>query len=274
MDWKSYEETTKYIYEQLGKSSNIEILGWGNSCKVTGKSGVQHQLDVLTSHSDGIHSYRTAIECKYWKHKVQKDTVTKLAEILEDAQLEKGVIVAKSGFTPDAITFAKYKNISLVELREPIDDDWEGCIKDVAIEMNFLMPDIHDYEFIQAPKGTQEKSEPMQFYGLTSDIIIHTPDGLSRSLHQITEEKLNTESDLKEGTKTFSVSFPDDSSLSIPQSDKRESIQEIRFKFTQKSVKQKIEIRGGDYVSMIMYSIFENKRFVMASDGEIRASEP
>ena len=56
MNWKSYEEIVKCIYEQLGQSANIKILCWGKTCKVKGKSGVNHQIDVLTSHSDGIHS--------------------------------------------------------------------------------------------------------------------------------------------------------------------------------------------------------------------------
>jgi hypothetical protein len=65
MDWETYEETTKYIYETLGEQVSIKIVGHGRKFKVEGKSGVKHQIDVLTSHSDGIHEYLTAIECKY-----------------------------------------------------------------------------------------------------------------------------------------------------------------------------------------------------------------
>ena len=147
MNWQSYEETVKDIYEKLGES-NIEILGWGPDCKVRGRSGVDHQIDVLTSHGDGIHSYRTAIECKFWSKKVSKDAITKLSGIIEDARIEKGVIVSKSGFTPDAVQFARYKNIGLVELREPVDEDWKDRTR--AIHMNFIfrIPEVYDYEFI------------------------------------------------------------------------------------------------------------------------------
>ncbi len=69
LDWKKYESITKYIYETLGNESGVAIEGYGNNCKVEGKSGDNHQIDVLTKHSDGIHNYRTAIECKYWKKK-------------------------------------------------------------------------------------------------------------------------------------------------------------------------------------------------------------
>ena len=47
LDWKTYESITKYIYETLGEKSGVKIKGYGNRCKVPGKSGVIHQIDVL-----------------------------------------------------------------------------------------------------------------------------------------------------------------------------------------------------------------------------------
>ena len=266
MNWNSYEEIVKCIYEQLGKSANIEILCWGRTCKVKGKSGVNHQIDVLTSHSDGIHSYRTAIECKHWDVKVPKDPIAKLAEIIEDAQIEKGVVVSKSGFTPDAVALAKYKNISLVELREPVDDDWEGKIKDIDIDISFLNPDIYDYEFIQ--ERTEDKSKPKQFRLLPSEVIIHTPEGKSISLHELTNRKISTNKTCEE-EKAYSVPFPSGTTLSFPEHEARVSIKEIRFKVRYNTIKQKIKICGEDYVAMIMYSIFENKQFFISRDGEV-----
>lgn len=36
-------------------------MHWGRSCFVEGPSGVPHQIDVTTAHSDGVHRYRTGI---------------------------------------------------------------------------------------------------------------------------------------------------------------------------------------------------------------------
>jgi len=142
LDWKVYEQVTKYIYQTLGEKAGVKILGHGNDCKVIGKSGVEHQIDVLTSHSDGIHTYKTAIECKYWKDNVNKDIIMKVAEIIEDAAINKGVIVSKNGFTQDAITFAKYKNIGLIELREMREEDWEGRPRIQHIKSSIHRPEI------------------------------------------------------------------------------------------------------------------------------------
>lgn len=118
LNWKAYESITKYIYETLGKESHVNIEGFGASCKVIGKSGVSHQIDVLTSESDGTHTYKTAIECKYWNKKVNKDTVMKLWTIMTDSAIERGIIVSRNGFTPDARKFANHYNIELIQLRE------------------------------------------------------------------------------------------------------------------------------------------------------------
>ncbi|UOB18669.1 restriction endonuclease [Abyssalbus ytuae] len=133
LDWKTYESITKYIYETLGKEFGVKIKGHGSTCIETGKSGVKHQIDVLTSHSDGIHTYLTAIECKYWKEKVNKDIVIKLAEIIQDCGINKGIIVCKNGFTQDGIDYAKHKNIELVELREIEENDLKENPKEIHI---------------------------------------------------------------------------------------------------------------------------------------------
>ena len=118
LDWKGYEKITSYIYNTLGSGYGIKILGYGADCKLKGKSNSVHQIDMLTEHTNGKNSYRTAIECKYWQKKVSKDTVMKLAAIIEDLNIEKGIIVSKEGFTPDALNFAQYKNIELIQLKE------------------------------------------------------------------------------------------------------------------------------------------------------------
>ncbi|MEO8771255.1 MAG: restriction endonuclease [Ferruginibacter sp.] len=118
MKWQAYEEVVKNIYKILGKKFGVSIVCFGSSCKKLGGSGVEHQIDVLTSHTDGVHTYFTAIECKYWDVKVNKDVVMKLNNIIFDCKFNKGVVVSKKGFTEDAIKFAEHSSVSLVELDE------------------------------------------------------------------------------------------------------------------------------------------------------------
>ncbi|WP_293942799.1 MULTISPECIES: restriction endonuclease [unclassified Sphingobacterium] len=123
INWQDYEAITKYVYESLGAQYGIKILGYGNTCKLSGKSGVTHQIDVLTEQFDGKKSIRTAIECKYCKEKANKDIVMKLSETMLDLGIEKGIIVCKSGFTKDTIMYAEHKGIKLVKLWEAGESD-------------------------------------------------------------------------------------------------------------------------------------------------------
>ena len=270
MDWESYEGIVKDIYEGLGEAVGIEIMCWGKGCRIEGKSGVNHQIDVLASHSDGIHSYKTAIECKYWNKKVNKDVVAKLSEIIEDAQIEKGIVVSRSGFTRDAVTFARHRNVGLVELRRPTDKDWIGRIKDIHILVHIWVPEVYNYVFL--PAATQNIQS---ISALTSDIFIQRPDGTSTSLDEITNGTLKNDTHLQRNEeRRHSVTFPDGSMLSVPTSNVRQPIKEIRFNVRYSHVpSEEIVIRGEDHVFMIMLAIFENKRFAISHSGEIRESE-
>lgn len=118
LNWEEYEAITKYIYGALGAQYGIKVKGYGRKFKIKGRSGLQHQIDVLTEQFNGERQLLTAIECKYWKKKVNKDIVMKLSETMLDSGIHNGIIVCKTGFTKDTLTFADYKGIKLVELRE------------------------------------------------------------------------------------------------------------------------------------------------------------
>ena len=285
MNWQSYEELVKDIYEKLGEPGNIRILCWGSTCKVQGKSGVSHQIDVLTSHSDGVHEYRTAIECKHWEKKVDKDPIAKLAVILDDTQIEKGVIVSQSGFTSDAEGLARSRNISLVELRSPLDADWNGLIKDIHIDVRIEIPECYDYEFIQ--EDFEDKGKSVQVQALNSEVFFHTVDGRSISLHKLTNSIPSTSgsgivytdalgfqwvelSSPEDEGKAYAVRFPEDTTLSFPTSDARARISEFRFKIRYNILTEKIAIYGEDYVSLVMHAKFENRKFAISPDGAIR----
>jgi len=147
LDWKIYESLTKYIYETLRKDYKINIEGHGQNCKIKGNSGVIHQIDVLTSEFDGSHTYKTAIECKYWKKKVNKDTVMKLLSVINDSDIQRGVIVSRNGFTRDAQKFAEHHNIKIVELRESgkndnVQDEIEFGMLDLFFKININRPEV------------------------------------------------------------------------------------------------------------------------------------
>lgn len=211
MEWQDYEEITKHIYATLGEAHGVKIEGHGKDCKVIGKSGVEHQIDVLTNHSDGIHSYRTMIECKYWDQNVNKDVIMKVAEIVEDAGLNKGIIVSKNGFTPDAINYARYRNIGLVELRKPTDEDWKGRLRNIVVKMNMILPTLIECLFLITPE-TSFFPWMNSKLGMNAELLsIRNPDTPVKSIEECYSEFYNELSKRKRAkhTNNFFISQRD-----------------------------------------------------------------
>ncbi|MGH9132402.1 MAG: restriction endonuclease, partial [Ilumatobacteraceae bacterium] len=78
-----------------------------------GRSGARHEIDVLAEKSDGFTSFRLAVECKAWEHPVEKDVVAKLAHVLGDVGLHKGIVASKGGYRSGAAIAAEQLGIEI-----------------------------------------------------------------------------------------------------------------------------------------------------------------
>lgn len=76
------------------------------NARVPGRSGAVHEIDVLAEKDDGLTTFRVAVECKQWARPVEKEAVAKLAFVLEDTGLNKGIIVCPSGARSGALLAA------------------------------------------------------------------------------------------------------------------------------------------------------------------------
>lgn len=89
----------------------------GYACRrnavVEGRSGARHEVDVLAEKRDGVTGYRLAVECKAWSHPVDKEVVAKLAFVVHDLGLHKGIVVALCGSSLGAEQAARQLGIEL-----------------------------------------------------------------------------------------------------------------------------------------------------------------
>lgn len=273
LDWKIYESITKYIYETLGHQSGVTIKGYGQTCKVVGKSGVSHQIDVLTTHSDGINSYDTAIECKYWKTNVNKDVVMKVAAINEDAGISKGIIVSRSGFTKDGQEYAKFKNIGLVTLREWNENDQESTPKE--IELGFLQIKLNIIatrpKLLQIDLGNNRFLDVQDEFDLFN-YYIELKDGKRVQFYNyVTDFRLDIANQKKleiEMTKSYKVPESQLYRQGIHEAIEIDDII-ITGKLTQNDESKNLEFTLVDKVWLIMKSIFEEKTFSFSENGLI-----
>ncbi len=273
LDWKTYESITKYIYETLGKQSGVKIKGYGNDCIVKGKSGVSHQIDVLTTHSDGIHSYETAIECKYWKKKVNKDIVMKLVQILEDTRISKGIIVSKSGFTRDGIQFAKHKDIEIVHLREYEEKDLQDsshkieiATLDLKIKIHITRPEITSIDI-----GNNRKIEIKHEFDYF-DYIILLENGNQVPFYDYVNNFRKEIKLLNNKTKSLTRTYKiQGSKLLNRQTGEKIDLDEILFtgQITESDDNRNLKYTIVDKVWLLMKSIFEERTFSFLENGLI-----
>ena len=273
LDWKTYESITKYIYETLGMQSGVTIKGYGSTCIVKGKSGVSHQIDVITSHTDGSHTYETAIECKYLKEKVNKDVVMKLVQILEDTGISKGIIVSKSGFTRDGIQYAKHTNIGIVHLREYEEKDLQGNSRQIDIATLDLNMKIHRTrpEITSIDIGDNRKIEIKHEFDYL-DFTIILKNGNQVAFYDYVNDFRKQINRLNDKTKplTGKYKIPESKLLNRQTGEKRD-LDEILFtgQITECDEDRNLEYTIVDKVWLLMKSIFEERTFSFLENGLI-----
>lgn len=277
LDWKIYESITKYIYETLGKEFGVKIKGYGSTCKVIGKSGVTHQIDVLTSHSDGIHSYETAIECKYWNQKVNKDIVMKLAEIIHDCGINKGIIVCKNGFTHDGIEYAKHKNIELVELREIDDKDLnenpkEIYFADLLLRINTT---IRRTEILNIDIGDNRKIEVGDEFKYFDFIVMQENQSNKSLATYITEFRMDVNPNNEKTEKLTKHYEIPNGALYNKETKETLKINGITFTGQLKVTDDNRNLKFSlvDEVWLIMKSIFNERTFTFSESGLIKENK-
>lgn len=277
LDWKTYESITKYIYETLGKEFGVKIKGHGITCKLIGKSSVEHQIDVLTSLSDGVHTYLTAIECKYWKQKVNKDIVMKLAEIIQDCGINKGIIVCKNGFTQDGIEYAKHKNIELVELREIEEKDLNENPKEIHIgdfELH-IKSTIRRTEILNIDIGGNRKIEIKNEFDFFNFLVIRE-DKSYKSLTDYISEFRNDVNPENKITKKLTKHYKIPSGV-LYNRETSESLKIDGITFTGQLRKiddsRNLKFELVDEVWLIMKSIFNERTFTFSESGLIKENK-
>ena len=255
---QEYEIQAAALYQVLGEATGAKIAGYGATCRVEGKSGTRHQIDVLVEQSNGLQTIRTAVECKFWNKKVPQSVVSNLVTTLDDTGIVKGVIVSKEGFTSGAIALAKRYNIGLVEMREPLDKDWEGKIRRVHFRIVISVPEFTGVEIIQ--NGPLEGGEIRELTVTGQDIYITQPGREPETVDQV----LNHAPETTEKTdRSVELAFPPGTIAQVVGVDKIAPIDGIKYNVQYHVSEEGHIIRGDELVHMIVRGCRQNSERVV-----------
>lgn len=278
-DWEDYEELVRDIYEVLGQDSGVTIECWGRNCRVIGLSGSSHQIDVLTRHSDGLHEYRTAISCKYWEDPVGIGDLRELSDIVRDANLSRGIIVAKHGFTDPAHNYARSQNIGLVELRKPRPGDLPLAFEEIHLDITYERADIDNLRLalVSSEEWAEERGLREGVMGLrhlADRMVFETPGQQSKTLREIIRERSAEDPSLRD----YKYDFPEGSIVTVPDNPEEPIhgclVTDVIFT-VEHSPPMNVEsiIRPRDHIYMIMEALFEGRRYIITNDGRIVEQE-
>lgn len=106
----SLEKDVQRVYSYLLNMRDEGVVV-ANSVFMTGKSGVQHEVDVYYEFLRAGIRHRVAIECKDWATPVSKGQIQEFESKLRDIGNITGVVVSRNGYQSGANAFAKHWDI-------------------------------------------------------------------------------------------------------------------------------------------------------------------
>ena len=131
-----YELFVKEIYEYLNQADGLTDVEIQHDVKLKGASGVEHQVDIFWKFTIGGVYYKVAIECKDYRRPVSKEKIMAFHSVLTDIGNIHGIFASKMGYQKGAKEYAANYGIQLMEIRHPIESDWEGKIKDIHLSIH------------------------------------------------------------------------------------------------------------------------------------------
>lgn len=82
-----------------------------------------------------------AFQCRDWRNRIKQEHLYAFKAILEDIPgSPHGVYVTRTGYQKGARTVASVHGITVWELRQPAQSDWEGRVRDIVLQIKTASP--------------------------------------------------------------------------------------------------------------------------------------
>jgi len=120
MKSQEYEELVKNLLSTLLAKYNVEIIGYGEKCKIEGVCGHKHQIDVACR--DKEKHKLILVECKHWKSKIKIEYIMAFHGRIMDIQNKEkvgieGIMITTVGYQKGADKYANHYGIRLGKVK-------------------------------------------------------------------------------------------------------------------------------------------------------------
>jgi hypothetical protein len=191
-DGTEYELLTQRIYQLLLNKDGYNTVEVKHDVKVKGKSNVKHQIDVFWEFKMADVVHRVAIECKDYNSKISLGRIRDFHSALQDIGNIYGIMVTKVGYQSGVQDYAKHHGVGLKLLRNPIEEDWDGRLKKIVINIKMVVPQIRKRNIIVDEKWVKENipqekwTTRFEISGMADEVWIMDKDGNKiKNFHQL-----------------------------------------------------------------------------------------
>ncbi|MBA4074663.1 MAG: hypothetical protein C0508_06435, partial [Cyanobacteria bacterium PR.023] len=130
-----YEQLTQVIYQDLLQKEGDDKTRVLHNQKMKGRSGVEHQIDVLWRHKKAGIEHTVIFECKNYGTALTLEKVRNFFAVLHDLGNCQGQMVTKTGYQSGAAAFAEFYGIGLKLVRKPTEEDWTGRLRTICVNL-------------------------------------------------------------------------------------------------------------------------------------------
>jgi hypothetical protein len=273
-DNTEYEKFTQEIYQSLIDAQGINSIKVEHDIKIEGRSGQRHQIDVYWEYQIAGITHKVAIECKNYNKVVSVGKVRDFYGVLADIGNINGIMVSKKGYQRGSKEYAKHYGINLKELREPKDEDWEGKIKTIVVNMVMIMPQIKsrvivvDEEWVRKNIKLPESGEfRYSIRGMADEFwVVDNKGNRLKNFHQLDQElpqNWKAEKEL-EHTYEFDNGFIEDQGYG------KIKIKSIQYKYEVNTGENQLIIDGRDTAKVILKDALSGEIKFFNKDGSIK----
>ncbi len=191
---RDYEKFIQEVYNSILSHEGLNNIDVENNVKISGRSGQKHQIDIYWEFEQAGIKHKVAIECKcYNKANISISKIRDFHSVLNDIGISAGIFVCRNTFQEGAIKYADHYGINLIEVREPIEEDWKGRIKSISLNISICKLTIiqreimFDKDWLENRKFDTSNLELDINYPINEDsVYIYNHSGkIVTSLHEI-----------------------------------------------------------------------------------------
>lgn len=272
----AYEIFVKNVYEILNKIDGMTDINIQHDVKIKGKSGTLHQIDVYWTFCRAGVTYRVAIECKDYKSKVSKEKVMAFRDKIEDIGNDiRGIFATSSGYQSGAIKYGESYGIQMMEIRRPTDDDWNGRIRNIAIELHILIPTNISAHFLISEEDCKKLSSVEKSCLNSTQIPVlfdeaDNEDNEAVMYNRASVQELFSEvPSPKQAQNNITYRFLFKKGI-IYINNKIIPVKSVVFKYDLTDEIEHVEIKGEDYIKAVVKNIIEGTMFAIDKNDLIR----